>query len=210
MTTDWLEAFPRTVKPILDEIDEVLQCNLTKIIAEGPNSLLTATENTEPAIMATSIMILRVLEQEFGFKTEETVDITLGHSLGEFAALVAGGYLRETNALKTVRRRAEVVARVSKEARETHGDEVGMIALVTEADRRDSFIDAIHEFLGHSSPGAKSDFQRRLRSTACSASIDRQHQQQESDRSQWKHRKDQDSVDASETIWRTRSQSCKA
>jgi len=153
MIDDWLEAFPRTVKPILEQIDETLKVSLTKIIREGPNSVLTATENSQPAIMATSIMILRVLEQEFGFKTNERVDLTLGHSLGEYAALVAAGYLREADALVMVRKRAEVMARCSKEA----GEEVGMVALVCEAGHLGSMVDAIHEFLGHHSEGAKMD-----------------------------------------------------
>jgi [acyl-carrier-protein] S-malonyltransferase len=108
MITPWLEAFPRTVKPILEEIDSVLRFPLTKIIESGPNAKLNATENSQPAIMATSILILRILENEFGFRTEERVDYTLGHSLGEFAALVAGGYLNFQDALKLVRTRGEI------------------------------------------------------------------------------------------------------
>ena len=153
MTSDWLDAFPRTVKPILEEIDETLKYSLSKIIADGPNSQLTATQNAQPAIMATSIMILRVLEREFGFKTSERIDIVLGHSLGEFAALVAGGYLREADALKMVRRRAEVMEQCSKDVQE----EVGMIALVCEPDRLAAMVEAIHEFLGHASEGSKID-----------------------------------------------------
>jgi len=149
MTTDWLEAFPRTVKPILDEIDETLKYPLSKIIADGPNSALTATDNAQPAIMATSIMILRVLEQEFGFRIEETVDVTLGHSLGEFAALVAGGYLRYGDALKMVHQRGQVMTACSKDAAASFGGEVGMIALVCEPNQRDAMIEGIHEFLGH-------------------------------------------------------------
>lgn len=157
MAAEWLEAFPRTVKPILEEIDDALKFSLTRIIADGPNSILTATENAQPAIMATSIMILRVLEREFGFNTPERVDFTLGHSLGEFAALVAGGYLRQTDALLMTRRRAEIMAQCSKEASELAGGEMGMVALVCEGNQRDSMIEAIHEFLGHSSPGSKAD-----------------------------------------------------
>lgn len=157
MTQPWLEAFPRTVKPILEEIDEVLKIPLTKIISEGTNDELTATQNAQPAIMATSIMILRVLEKEFGFKTDERVDVTLGHSLGEFAALVAGGYLNTTDALRMVRRRAEVMASCSREAAQECGGEVGMVALVCEPDRLSSLIEAIHEFLGHASTGSKMD-----------------------------------------------------
>lgn len=153
MATDWLEAFPRTVKPFLEQIDETLKAPLSKIIQEGPNSLLTATQNAQPAIMATSILILRVLEQEFGFKLADRVDITLGHSLGEFAALVAGGYLRELDALRLVRRRAEVMEKCSKNVDE----EVGMIALVCEPDHLESMVDAIHGFLGHHSEGSKTD-----------------------------------------------------
>ena len=153
MIDDWLAAFPRTVKPMLEEIDERLQIPLSRIIAEGPNSVLTATENAQPAIMATSIMILRVLEQEFGFKTSERVDIALGHSLGEYAALVAAGYLREGDALRMVRKRAEVMARCSRDA----GEEVGMVALVCESNHLANMIEAIHEFLGHHSEGSKMD-----------------------------------------------------
>ena len=157
MTSEWLEAFPRTVKPLLDQIDDILKMPLSRIISEGPNSALLATENAQPAIMATSIMILRVLEAEFGFNTASRVHVTLGHSLGEFAALVAGGYLQETDALTMVRLRAEAMAKCSQEARDEYGGEVGMVALVCEPNQRDSLIEAIHDFLGHSSSGSKAD-----------------------------------------------------
>ncbi|KAK1056609.1 [acyl-carrier-protein] S-malonyltransferase [Friedmanniomyces endolithicus] len=153
MTTDWVDAFPRTVKPMLEEVDETLKVPLSRIIAEGPNSRLMATENAQPAIMITSIIILRVLEKEFGFKTNERVDIALGHSLGEFAALVAAGNLREPDALRLVRRRAEVMARCSKEV----GEEVGMVALVCEAQHLGPMVEAIHDFLGHHGEGSKAD-----------------------------------------------------
>ncbi len=150
---DWLAAFPNTVKPLIEQLDETLKFPLSRIIADGPNSKLTATENAQPAIMATSIIILRVLEKEFGFKMNERVDIVLGHSLGEFAALVAGGYLRETDAIKLVRKRAEVMARCAREI----GEEVGMVALVCEPDHLSSMIESIRGFLGLASEGSKSD-----------------------------------------------------
>lgn len=158
MATPWLEAFPGTVKPILEEIDSTLNLSLTKVIESGTNAELTLTENAQPAIMATSILILRVMEQEFGFKLAERVDITLGHSLGEFAALVAGGYLTFQDALKMVRRRAEVMSRCSREAVEQEGGEFGMVALVCESEEHmKSLIVGIREFLTLSSPGSKVD-----------------------------------------------------
>lgn len=158
MATPWLEAFPSTVKPILEEIDDTLQLPLTRIIAEGTNSELTRTENAQPAIMATSILILRVMEKDFGFKTEERVDITLGHSLGEFAALVAGNYISFKDSLTMVRKRAEAMCKCTQNAVEQEGGQFGMIALVCESEQHMSaLIDAIHEFLELRSDGSKLD-----------------------------------------------------
>lgn len=158
MAKPWLDAFPRTVKPIFEEIDEVLGLPLTSKIENGTNAVLNATENSQPAIMATSIMILRVMEKEFGFKTEARVDFTLGHSLGEFAALVAGGYLEFQDALSMVRKRGEVMAKVSRDACQEIAGEVGMVALVCENEGHlQSLVDGIHEFTALSSSGSKSD-----------------------------------------------------
>ncbi|KAG9519857.1 FabD/lysophospholipase-like protein, partial [Aureobasidium melanogenum] len=145
MLDPWLSAFPSTVKPILEEIDHTLAISpsLTSLITSGTNAELTATQNAQPAIMATSILIVRILEKEFGFNTKETVDVTLGHSLGEFAALVAAGNLQFTSALKMVRRRGEVMARCSASTQA----EMGMIALVCEPDQRDVTLDAITRYL---------------------------------------------------------------
>ncbi|KAF2759674.1 malonyl-CoA-acyl carrier protein-like protein transacylase [Pseudovirgaria hyperparasitica] len=154
----WVSAFPATAKPLLDEIDSVLQIPLSTIIASGSNAVLTQTENAQPAIMAVSVLVMRILEREFGFATGERIDVVLGHSLGEFAALVAGGYLRFDDALRLVRTRAEVMARCSREAFEQEGSEFGMIALVCENQARmEALLDGIQEFLGLAGPGAKSD-----------------------------------------------------
>jgi malonyl CoA-acyl carrier protein transacylase len=158
MCTPWLEAFPNTARPILQEIDETLQIPLTRIIESGTNKELTLTENAQPAIMATSILILRVMEREFGFKTSERVDITLGHSLGEFAALVAGGYLTFQDSLKLVRRRAEVMSECSVAAVAQEGGEFGMIALVCESEAHmRALLVGVREFIELSTPGSKTN-----------------------------------------------------
>lgn len=158
MASPWLEAFPQTCKPFLGHLNETLGMDLVSIIESGPNAKLTATENAQPAIFAISIMILRVLEQDFGFNTAERVDICLGHSLGEFAALVSSEHLRYEDALRMLRRRGEVVARCSREAVKEEGSEYGMIALVCEPDRLSTLIEAIYDFLGHgASEGGRDD-----------------------------------------------------
>lgn len=157
MLTPWLEAFPKSAKPTIEEIDHLLGYKLSTIMEEGPSRTLTATENAQPAIMATSILILRVLEAEFGFKPPERADVTLGHSLGEFAALVAGGFVSFQDSLYLVRKRAEVMAECSRKATEQFGGEYGMVAIVTEENHLFPLIEAIHEFLGHHSAGSKSE-----------------------------------------------------
>ena len=109
--------------------------------------------------MATSILILRIMEKEFGFKMEERVDFTLGHSLGEFAALVAGGYIAFPDALRMVQKRAVAMSQCSSAAvSESEGGEFGMIALVCESEpHMKALIKDIHGFLELSTPGSKSD-----------------------------------------------------
>lgn len=157
MATPWLEAFPQICKPFMEEMNDILKVDLLKIMEDGPNLMLDKTENAQPAIMAVSIMILRVLEQEFGFKTEDTINVTLGHSLGEYAALVAAGYLDYKFALKTIRHRGEVMGECTRMAKQETGDSYGMIALVCEPDQLDSLVAAINEFLSHDVEGAKDD-----------------------------------------------------
>jgi malonyl CoA-acyl carrier protein transacylase len=157
MLTPWLEAFPRRSAHILDEIDSLMGYSLSSIIQDGPGRTLTATPVAQPAIMATSILILRILESEFGFRVAEHADVSLGHSLGEFAALVAAGVLRFEDALYMVRKRAEAMADATKSARDRYGGEYGMVAVVTEPSYLAPLIDAIDEFVGYRSAGARSE-----------------------------------------------------
>lgn len=162
MLQPWIDAFPKTTTPLIEEIDSLLGYPLSKIISDGPNSLLTATIHSQPAIMASSIIILRVLEKEFGFHPPSRCDYALGHSLGEFAALVAAGHVSFADSLYLVRRRAEVMAHCSKEAVEKHGGEYGMMALVTEPDHLLPLISAIEEFTGHQTALTTTDSQDDL------------------------------------------------
>lgn len=91
MIASWAHAFPYITERFLGEMDATLGFGLSRLISEGPNSDLNKTENSQPAIMATSILILRILEEYFEFDVKSRVDVTLGHSLGEFSALIAGG-----------------------------------------------------------------------------------------------------------------------
>ncbi|KAH8670957.1 malonyl CoA-acyl carrier protein transacylase [Xylariales sp. PMI_506] len=159
MLTPWLEAFPSTSQSILDEIDELMGYKLSSVIQDGPSRILTATPNAQPAIMATSILILRILEREFDFKVSERIDVSLGHSLGEFAALVAAGVFAFEDALYLVRRRAEAMAEATRQAQERFGGEYGMVAVVTEPNHLPALVAAIEDFVGYPciAPGSHED-----------------------------------------------------
>jgi [acyl-carrier-protein] S-malonyltransferase len=69
----------------------VLKQKLSKLMFEGPGEELTLTENAQPALMAVSLAVLRVLEAEGGVKIQQKAAVVAGHSLGEYSALAAAG-----------------------------------------------------------------------------------------------------------------------
>jgi [acyl-carrier-protein] S-malonyltransferase len=98
----WAEAYPEA-RAAFEEADRVLP-GLEKICWEGPAEELQLTANTQPAILATSVAILRVLETRHPGPA-----VVAGHSLGEYSALVASGALAFDDALRLVRRRGELM-----------------------------------------------------------------------------------------------------
>ncbi|MEP7221355.1 MAG: ACP S-malonyltransferase [Novosphingobium sp.] len=78
-------------REVFQEVDDALGQNLTAIMRDGPEDVLTLTENAQPAIMANAIAILRVLEREGGISLADKADFVAGHSLGEYTALCAAG-----------------------------------------------------------------------------------------------------------------------
>lgn len=90
MGKDLAEAFPEA-RAVFEEVDDALGQNLSKIIFEGPDTDLNLTENTQPALMAVSMAVMRVLEKQGGLKLDQTAAFVAGHSLGEYAALTAAG-----------------------------------------------------------------------------------------------------------------------
>lgn len=81
-------AFP-TAAEVFEIVDDTLGENLTKVMFEGPEDILKLTRNAQPALMAVSMAVLRVLEDEGGFDIGSKVKYVAGHSLGEYSALAA-------------------------------------------------------------------------------------------------------------------------
>lgn len=101
----WAEAVPEA-RAAFEEADEALGFPLSRLCWEGPEEELGLTENTQPALVATSIAIHRAL----GVLAPELVPVAMaGHSLGEYSALVAAGSLGFADALRLVRRRGQLM-----------------------------------------------------------------------------------------------------
>src|SRR5205814_9827789 len=100
MGKDLAEKFP-AARQIFEEADEALGFALSELCFNGPAEQLQLTENTQPAMLTTSIAVLRAMEAE-GFGKP---DFVAGHSLGEYTALVAAGSLSISDAVQTVRAR---------------------------------------------------------------------------------------------------------
>src|ERR671928_208337 len=88
-------------REVFEEADEALGFALSRLCFEGPAEELQLTENTQPAILASSVAALRAAEVE-GLPRP---DFVAGHSLGEYSALVAAGALSLADAVRTVRKR---------------------------------------------------------------------------------------------------------
>jgi [acyl-carrier-protein] S-malonyltransferase len=98
-----------SAREVFAEVDAALDQNLTQIIWEGPAEKLTLTENAQPALMATSIAVMRVLETEAGLDLARDVQFVAGHSLGEYSALAAAGALSVADTARLVRIRGRAM-----------------------------------------------------------------------------------------------------
>lgn len=103
MGRDLAERFP-LARDTFAEADDALGTHLSRLMWEGPEGELTATHNAQPAILAHSIAVHRVVAEQLG-----DVRFAAGHSLGEFSAYVAAGAMSFADAVRTVRRRGELM-----------------------------------------------------------------------------------------------------
>lgn len=102
------EQFP-AAKAVFDEVDEALGEKLSTIMWEGPKETLTLTENAQPALMAVSMAVIRVLEAEQGLDLARQVKFVAGHSLGEYSALAAAGTFKLADAARLLRTRGKAM-----------------------------------------------------------------------------------------------------
>lgn len=96
-------------REVFDEVDDALGEKLSTIMWDGPKETLTLTANAQPALMAVSMAVMRVLEREKGFKLADKVKFVAGHSLGEYSALAAAGAFSLADTARLLRLRGEAM-----------------------------------------------------------------------------------------------------
>ena len=101
-------AFP-AARELFEEVDDALSQRLSKLMFEGPEDELTLTENAQPAIVAVSLAVVRVLEREGGIRLAQKGRFVAGHSMGEYSALGATGALSVADAVRLVKRRGQAM-----------------------------------------------------------------------------------------------------
>ena len=145
----------RVAKDVFDEIDETLGMNLSKICFEGPDSELTLTSNTQPALMAVSIAIVRIIEHELQKKISALANIVLGHSLGEYSALCSIGSISLSSTAKLLRERGlamqNAISDLETSMRAVIGMDLGVIEDTIEQTKLNN--DEICEVANDNSPG---------------------------------------------------------
>ncbi|WP_419902430.1 ACP S-malonyltransferase [Kiloniella sp.] len=106
MGQELAEAFP-VAREVFEEVNDALGQKLSTLMFEGPIEELTLTENAQPALMAVSMAVVRVLQSEGNISLGDHAAFVAGHSLGEYSALTAVGSLELSDAARLLKLRGQ-------------------------------------------------------------------------------------------------------
>ncbi|KPF80400.1 ACP S-malonyltransferase [Brevundimonas sp. AAP58] len=99
-----------SAREVFGEVDEALGQDLSGLMRNGPEDQLTLTENAQPALMAVSLAVMRVLEKDFGIGVDRAAFVA-GHSLGEYSALAAAQALTVADTARLLKLRGQAMQR---------------------------------------------------------------------------------------------------
>jgi [acyl-carrier-protein] S-malonyltransferase len=108
MGQELADAFP-AARQAFDEVDDALGQDLSRLMRDGSEEDLTLTENAQPALMAVSLAVLRVLQSEGGLDLAALGRFVAGHSLGEYSALAAVGTFTVPDAARLLKLRGQAM-----------------------------------------------------------------------------------------------------
>ncbi len=98
-----------SAKEVFEEVDNTLNQKLFQLMTEGPEYELTMTVNAQPALMAVSMAVVRVLEKDFGVLLKDKASFVAGHSLGEYSAACAAGVFSLADTARLLRARGDAM-----------------------------------------------------------------------------------------------------
>ncbi len=99
----------QTAKDVFQEVNDAISQDLFKLMVEGPEHELTMTVNAQPALMANSMAVVRVLEKDFGINLADKAAYVAGHSLGEYSAACAAGVFSLADTARLLHTRGEAM-----------------------------------------------------------------------------------------------------
>lgn len=140
-------------RDVFDEVDEVLKQKLSQVIFEGPIETLTLTENTQPALMVTSIALYRVLMKQGNLKLKDVAHYVAGHSLGEYTALCASGALSLADTARLLRIRGRAMQEAVPQGQGGMGVLLGVDLDVAKAIAQKAAENDICQVANDNSPG---------------------------------------------------------
>jgi [acyl-carrier-protein] S-malonyltransferase len=109
MGQDLAVAFA-SAREVFQEVDDALGQHLFRLMRDGPEDQITLTENAQPALMAVSVAVMRVLEREFQVSIDKAAFVA-GHSLGEYSALAAAGAISLGDTARLLKLRGQAMQR---------------------------------------------------------------------------------------------------
>lgn len=98
-------------REVFEEVDDAISQPLFRLMKEGPEGDLVLTENAQPALMAVSMAVMRVMEREGGFDLARSARFVAGHSLGEYSALAAAGSIGLSDTARLLKLRGQAMQR---------------------------------------------------------------------------------------------------
>jgi [acyl-carrier-protein] S-malonyltransferase len=132
MGRELAQAF-RSARDVFEEVDATLGQKLSTLMWHGPKDQLTLTENAQPALMAHSMAVMRVLEREKGIALADCAKFVAGHSLGEYSALAAAGAFSLADAARLLKLRGQAMQRAVPVG---HGAMAALLGVGLDAARR--------------------------------------------------------------------------
>jgi [acyl-carrier-protein] S-malonyltransferase len=146
------ETLP-TARAVFEEVDEALNQNLSRLMFEGPIEELTLTENAQPALMAMSLAVVRVLRRDGGLEFGKHCQFVAGHSLGEYSALCATDALDLDATARLLKQRGQAMQRAVPVGQGAMAALLGLDFAAAQAVARDAAENQVCDTANDNAPG---------------------------------------------------------